>query len=322
MKKAMFLISLVAIYAFGCGEETENGLQNINKPEAIFCHLSPSTIMNGDYLTIDMQYLDWDGDITEVCFDWCCNDNDLCSDFVCNEDNAGLFRETFGIAGYTDFYSLGYCLDSSKQTIHMKLIDSQSNESDVISCSVNLTNTTNTCEAYTNNLSNIKIYFTEPDCAGVPYTNYVSTKQCSVYTTQYEDSTGYLRTTSVKLKSYVASVVDEGTGTCVPEENLYDLWMSAWTDPITNSCMSYTEVGNNVKIYFTSPDCSGAPYTYAPLTNSCSTYQTSYTSSSGHLRTTNIRVTRFIPSVVHAGTTDCSGEGATYDLWEAEWYTP
>jgi len=307
----------VVFLFFACGGTGGNQEEPTgSSPEIYLCHLEPQTIMNGDDLTLSVQYGDEDGDVTTVCVQLCCNEAEYCSQILCDDENGKRFDGTFDQVTFLEFPTLGYCLDSSKQTLYLRLIDSVGNDSDVASCSVNLTNTTDTCASHSTNDGNVKLYFASSDCSGSPYTYKPSTQSCTTYTTLYSDSTGYLQTTNVKVKLLTPSVVHAGTTDCVTEEAISDLWLAEWVDaPIP--------VYTNVKIYFPTDDCSGQPYTYAPLTDTDTIYSTLYEDAPSQLlMTSSTEVNLYIPTVVHAGTTTCATEGASYDLYEAAWHTP
>jgi hypothetical protein len=73
-----------------------------------------------------------------------------------------------------------------------------------------------------------------------------------------------------------------------------------------------------IKTYFPTADCSGPPYTYAPLTLP----NTAYRDGSNYLMTTATQVTLSIATVHNVGGGSCDPEGASYALWTASWYTP
>jgi hypothetical protein len=79
------------------------------------------------------------------------------------------------------------------------------------------------------------------------------------------------------------------------------------------------QLSENIKIYFPTEDCSGQPYTYATATLPGIIYKTNFEGGK-YLKTESTRTSLFIPKAVHAGTSECATEGATYDLYEAEWW--
>jgi hypothetical protein len=98
--------------------------------------------------------------------------------------------------------------------------------------------------------------------------------------------------------------------TDIEEKRIYD---KDTADDITG------QLSENIKIFFPTEDCSGPPYTYAPATIPGVLYKTDFQGGK-FLKTTSTQVNLAIPKAVHAGTSDCATEGASYDLYEAEWW--
>jgi len=99
------------------------------------------------------------------------------------------------------------------------------------------------------------------------------------------------------------------------------VWASADSSPHLVNLTTGEEEDDSeiVKIYFTTEDCSGTPYTYSPLTSPNARYRSFATLES--LETTNNAVNLYIPKV-NDSRGACVVEGASYDLWEAAWVGP